>query len=780
MRTSWQSMRFSRKLIVALRADRDKRSRNLLGKSLILLSLTAVTVLAFLRGSVYETTVEEGDIWQRETLVAPFDFAIYKTEDSLRAEQDRVRFTTEPVFHGNSQAQVRMEENFEAAVWQLDEIFEAYRQWRLNQSRARMLRLGGQDTDVQDLEDQALRDSARYFELRDNALVRLADEEWIHLSEDYVRRNPDLPDTTRQFLDGRPLYEDILTRVFELATQLNANGVLSIPHDSVYTEEIIIRNVNASTYATVRKATRVGLNQAFDAIQQDLQEAFGPEILAIPTKFAQAIFVPSLEYQHGATVRRWQEARRSIAPTRGMVAEGTDIVREGQLITPAIRQVITSLQRERLGREGAQLQWGLIAGQAMLALSCFMIFFLYLFMARRSIFDDNAKVLLFALLFAGIIGLFALAIRIDPDQMYAVPVVTVSVLLTVIFDSRIGLLGTLALALVGGLLLGYNLEFTLATLTGGTLAVFSVRDVRNRGQFFLSAGFAFAGYAIALVASWLFLQGAISQLWAQLTMAGISSFLVIMAYPLLWVFERAFGVTTDLRLLELSDTNRPILKELALKAPGTFSHSLQVASLAEAAATAIGANGLLTRVGALYHDIGKMVKPGYFVENQRSGINPHESLEPRASAAIISSHVTEGLSIGRRERLPRAVLNFIPMHHGTTRIEYFFQKALRNRTNDDPVGEGDFRYPGPRPRTRETAILMLTDGVEAASRSLDDPTQEHLESIVDTIFDRRLTSGQLEDTPLTFRDLRQIRSTLLLHLSGIYHLRVKYPGQEKN
>ena len=762
-----------------MRADRGKRSRNLLAKSLILLSLTAITVTAFLHGSIYESTVEEGDIWQRETLVAPFDFAIYKSEDSLRAEQDRVRFTTEPVFQRNPQASVRMEENFEATLWQLDEIFETYRTWRLNQAQARMLRAGGEEADVQDLEELARQDSLRYFELRDNALVRLEEEEWLHLSEDYVRRNPDLPDTTRQFLAGRPQYEDILTRVFELASARNENGVLSIPQDSVYTEEIIIRNVNASTYATVRKSTRFGLNQAFDAIQNDLFEEFGAEIRAIPTKFAQAIFVPSLEYEYGATVRRWQEARRNIAPTRGMVAEGTDIVREGQLITPAIEQIITSLQRERLGREGPQLQWGQITGQAMLALSCFMIFFLYLFMARRRIFDDNAKVLMFALLFAGIIGLFGVAIRIDPDLMYAVPVVIVSVLLTVIFDSRIGLLGTLALALVGGLVLGYNLEYTLATLAGGTLAVFSVRDVRNRGQFFLSAGFAFAGYALALVASWLFLQGAISQLWSQLLMAGISSFLIIMAYPLLWVFERAFGVTTDLTLLELSDTNRPILKELALKAPGTFSHSLQVASLAEAAATAIGANGLLTRVGALYHDIGKMAKPEYFVENQRSGTNPHDSLEPGASAAIISSHVTEGVAIARRERLPLSVRNFIPMHHGTTRIEYFFQKARRDGASGDSPDEDAFRYPGPRPRSRETAILMLTDGVEAASRSLDEPTQEHLESLVDSIFSARLASGQLEDTPLTFRDLRQIRSTLLRHLSGIYHVRVKYPGQKK-
>ena len=772
-------MRILRRLVDALRADGGKTGRNLAAKAVILLSLTAITVLAFERRSVYESTVETGDTWQREMLVAPFDFAILKSDDTLRAEQDRVRFTTEPVFLLNSGAQARMEANYDAVVRQLDAIFEAYKEWRLNEARARMVIPGGVGLVAQNLYRRVREDSLRYVELRGNALVRLAEEEWDRLAEDYVRRTPDLPDTTRAFLEGRPLYEDILTDVFDLATELSANGVLSIPHDSVYTDEIIVRNTNTSTYATVGKGTRFGLNEVFDAVQEGLERSFGPGVGTIPVKFAQAILVPSLEYEHGATVRRWQEARRNISSTRGKVSEGDDIVREGQLITAAIKQVLVSLQRERLGRVGTQLQWTLLVGQALLALSAFVVFFLYLFMARRRIFDDNAKVLLFALMFAGIIGLFALAIRIDPNLMYAVPVVIVSVLLTVIFDSRIGLLGTLALALVGGLILGYNLPYALATLLSGTFAVFSVRDVRNRGQFFFSAGFAFAGYATVIAGSWLFLQGAVSQLWIHLLMVGISSFLVIMAYPLLWIFERSFGIATDLRLLELSDTNRPIFKELALRAPGTFSHSLQVANLAEAAAATIGANALLARVGALYHDIGKMVKPEYFVENQRFSQSAHDDLEPATSAKIIAGHVTEGLETGRRDGLPRSVLHFIPMHHGTTRIEYFFQKAVRHRREGDPpVEDKAFRYPGPRPRTRETGILMLTDGVEAASRSLDEPTQDHLESLVDSIFKARLEDGQLEETPLTFRDLGRIRTTLLAHLAGIYHGRIKYPDQE--
>ncbi len=215
---------------------------------------------------------------------------------------------------------------------------------------------------------------------------------------------------------------------------------------------------------------------------------------------------------------------------------------------------------------------------------------------------------------------------------------------------------------------------------------------------------------------------------------------------------------------------------MSLRAPGTFNHSLQVANLAEVAAASIGANALMTRVGALYHDIGKMLKPEYFVENQRPGLNPHDQLKPRMSALIIASHVKEGLEMGRQHKIPRLVLDFIPMHHGTTRIEFFYRKALDEQAEESsPILESEFRYPGPRPNTKETGILMLADGVEAASRSLSDPTHKRLESLIEMIFNQRIEDGQLDDTHLTFRDLKQIKETFLSLLLGIYHIRVKYP-----
>ncbi|MDX1546268.1 MAG: HDIG domain-containing protein [Rhodothermales bacterium] len=746
---------------------RAERRRNLLFKAGLFLGLTVLTVAAFPRGQLYRYTIEVGEVWQRETLEAPFDFAIYKTPEELDEERREVRFSTPPIFEEIPDAQERMSANRDTLRQQLDALFGAYAAYRLNSSRGRL--------------DEAREDSLRYVELRRNARVKLTNEQWSRLAQDVAARDPDLQSTTRTPPGGTPLYEALIRDAWEFSTQFINMGVMEIARDSIGTDEIIVRDERAHTERAIQKDNVYGLNEVFLSVQDYFRSQFDgqPELVNMLNAFVRAIFVPSLELQRAMTLQAWQEAESRISPTRGKIARGEEIVREGQRITEEIRRKLISLETAQVERGGTRLYWRRTLGEGLLAMATFVIFFLYLFMVRRTIFDDNRRILLMTLLFAGVIGLFALAIRVPEVGMYTVPVAIVSVLLTVIFDSRVGLFGTLTLALIGGLLLGYDFEFTFATLFGGTLGVFSVRDIKNRGQFFLSAVLVFLGYAVVMGATWLFLERDVSTLGKDLLLVLINSFLVILAYGLLWVLERAFDVTTDLTLLELSDTNRPLLKELSLRAPGTFNHALQVANLAEAAAAAIGANALLTRVGALYHDIGKMLKPEYFVENQRPGLNPHDQLKPRMSALIIASHVKEGLEMGRQYALPQRVLDFIPMHHGTTRIEYFYRKALEEHGSDDPpILESEFRYPGPRPSSKETGILMLADGVEAASRSLSEPTHKRLDALIDMIIKARIEDGQLDDTDLTFRDLRQIKETFLALLLGIYHIRVKYPGQE--
>jgi hypothetical protein len=753
---------------------------NAIVKGVILLLLVGATVAAFPRGEVYEYTVQVGDTWRQPTLVAPFTFPIYKDAERVAQEREAARENTRPIFQEVPDAAQRMAANRDTLRRQIDRTLEAYAAMRYHQSR--------------DQAERAQEDSLRYLKLRRSALVTLPPGQWRDLGESYVEQQAGLSSTARGRVtqrqgtadradtEGPRVDEALLEAAFEVGANLLEVGVMSRARDSVSTEEIIVRNEEERTLRTVSKDNLYGLNEAYEAAQEQMRERFAdrPELANIGVAFFRAIFQPSLRYMRVETMQKRQQNAQSISEIVGGVEQGQKIVSKGEQVTDNIKRMLTSLERERNQRASQSRLWAQIPGQLLFTVLCYLIFYLYVFFLRREIFDNNRYMLLIALLFGLIVGAYAYIVRVPWISLYAVPVAITSVLFTIIFDTRVALMGTLALASLGGAMVGLDLEYTLATYFAGTLGVFSVRDIKNRGQFFVSPVVIFIGYVAVLSASFLYLGSPTEQFWNEVKFAAIGASLATTSYVFLWVFERGFDITTDLTLLELSDTNNKLLKELSLRAPGSFNHSLQVANLAEAAADRIGANALLTRVGALYHDIGKMTKPEYFVENQRAGNNPHDRLKPRMSALIIASHVKEGLERGKKENLPERVLEFIPTHHGTARIEYFYQKAVgENEEDDPPVLESEFRYPGPRPHTKETGILMLADSVEAASRSLEEPTHKRLKSIVDLIFQERIDDGQLDNTDLTFRDLSRIKDTFLSMLMGIYHVRIKYPEQQE-
>ena len=747
----------------------------------IFLSLLLIALLAFPSGEVYEYTTQVGEAWRQPTLVAPFNFPVQKDPEALAAEQREVRRTTPPYFQEVPNAQQQVAASRDTVQQQIDAALAAY-------ASALRDRRDGEQV-------EAAEDSLRYAELRRSSRLRqFSSRQWDALARDYAARaglladtvlaDTVLADTAGARSPARRLDRTLLDQAQAFSEQLLATGALDVPLDSVRADEIIIRNEAERSDRLRAREKLYGLNEAYAAARDYFNRQYPdqPETAQLGYAFFQALFQPSLQYLRAETEQEWARKASRIAPTRGAVQEGEVVVRKGDRVDAETKRKITSLERAKAERSGGALMWRQILGELLLVFAVFLVFFLHLFFMRPDLFDDNRAVLLIALLFAAILGLFAIVIRVPSVGLYVVPVAIASVQLTIIFDSRVGLFGTLTLAVLGGLLLGMNLEYTFATFFAGVLGVFSVRDIKNRGQYFLSGGLVLAGYAFVLTASWLFLGTTTSdRLVSNLGLVAINSVFVVMAYPLLWVFERAFDVTTDLALLELSDMNRKLLKELSLRAAGSFNHSLQVANLAEAAADSIGADTLLTRVGALYHDIGKMLKPEYFVENQRAGENPHDRLKPRMSALIIASHVKEGLEMGRQHGLPQRVLDFIPMHHGTTRIEYFYRRAVEQNGPEDPeVLESEFRYPGPRPNSRETGILMLADSVEAASRSLEDPSHKRLDTLIDGIFRARSEDGQLDDSGLTFRDLSQMRQTFLSMLMGVYHVRVKYPDQDED
>jgi putative nucleotidyltransferase with HDIG domain len=751
--------------------EEEARRRAWAVKITIFVVLALLTLAAFPGSNFYDYTVQVGDQWRQETLEAPFGFAIYKHPDSLKAERRAVRNRTPPYFREVQNAKAQLRTNRDTVAQQFDRLFNTYKAYLFNKRRGNQA--------------EARRDSQRFARLRRYVRPKLSPEQWQGLRASYRARLPGgAEQTSRETPTGPRLDDEVLQAAYSVGAQLQNVGVLNVPLDSVRTEKLIVRNEQAGTERTERKEYVYGLNEVNNYAREKFQNRFenAANRVDLAMAFFRAIFQPSLQYMRGTTVNNWQDRMERISPTRGKVAEGNVIVRKGQLMTRSIKRKLASLEQAKSERGMQNLFWQRRLGQFLLILATFLTFFLYLYLMRRPIFRDNALVFLIALLFAVIIGLFALALRMPTVAMYAVPVAIASLILAVMFDARVGLWGTLTLALIGGQLLGYDFEFFFATFFAGVLGILSVRDIKNRGRVFFSAVPVFIGYLIVLTATWLFLGTPTAQYTTDLLMTGINAVLVIMGvYPLIWMFERVFGRTTDLTLLELSDTNRPLLKELSIRAPGTFNHSLQVANLAEAAADAIGADALQVRVGALYHDIGKMLKPEYFAENQRQDHNPHEQLKPRMSALIIASHVKEGLEIGRQYNLPRRVLDFIPTHHGTSRIEFFYQKALEGRTgNASDVLESEFRYPGPRPFNKETGIMMLADSVEAASRSLDDPTRKRLRNLIDSIAETYIDDGQLDRTNLTFEDIDTIKETFLSLLTGIYHVRVKYPDQDED
>jgi len=337
------------------------------------------------------------------------------------------------------------------------------------------------------------------------------------------------------------------------------------------------------------------------------------------------------------------------------------------------------------------------------------------------------------------------------------------------------------LTLLAGIILSNNIPFIVANLFVSSLAIYSVRRLRSRSQILLSIVAVSFGYVAVIAVFEMIKFSNWESVMEHMIFAVANGFLSpLLAYGFLFLIERIFKITTNLTLLELLDFNNKALSNLAMKAPGTFKHSIDVGNLAQAAAEAVGANSLLIRVGAYYHDIGKAEKPEYFIENQLRGTNKHEKLSPRLSAKVIIAHVKDGIRLANEYKLPSVITDFIPMHHGTSRVEYFYQQALdQAKENDAEINEADYCYPGPAPNTKETGILMIAEALEAASRSVKNPTQQRIETLVDSIIESRVKSGQLINCPLTFRDLETIKSAMMPVILGSLHERIEYPGQRK-
>ncbi|AOM78862.1 HD family phosphohydrolase [Pedobacter steynii] len=484
---------------------------------------------------------------------------------------------------------------------------------------------------------------------------------------------------------------------------------------------------------------------------------------------------PNITFDEKLTTIVQNNTVSSLSTTRGMVQKGELIIAKDNVVDDEIYQKLLSF------KEAYEAQTKTIGdsklvyfGQILLVgfIVSLLMFFLKLF--RKDIFADNRQLSLLLLVITTMLLCLTWAIKLNLPSIYYIPFCIVPIIIRILFDTRLALYLHLLVILIAGFFVPNSFEFVFYQITSGMVAIYSIRNLIKREQLLLSALFILSAYFVSFVGIGLLREGSFSQIeWINFVPFIISVLLSLLAYPLIYAFERLFGITSDVALIELTNTNNKLLRELAFKAPGTFQHSLQVANLAEAAIFKIGGNSLLVRAGALYHDIGKIENPQYFIENQNTALSPHDKLPYEQSAQIIIKHVHKGIEITRRHQLPESVIDFIRTHHGNTRVDYFYQSFLKN-SPEKFVDENIFRYPGPIPFSKETGVLMLADSVEAASRSLKNPDAQSINDIVERIINYKLEQNQLDNCDITLKDLETIKLIFKTMLMSIYHVRIDY------
>ena len=471
-----------------------------------------------------------------------------------------------------------------------------------------------------------------------------------------------------------------------------------------------------------------------------------------------------------------KEDLSKISPTIGMIQEGERVVAKGELLNDERFKMVESLKIEYESQLGETSQFSLILlGQVILVSLMILSLAMFLVSFRAEIIRSDTKIIFLLLLIVLFVFAAKMAIDIENVNLYLVPFCILPLVIRTFFDIRVALFTFLVAVLIVGFIAPNPYEFIIIQMIAGIITLFSIISLRNRSQLFLSSFLVFIIYSFVYIGIGLIQEGSFeSTNWRFLGWFFGSAMLTLFTYPLIYIFEKIFGFVSDVTLMELADTNSKLLRKLNLKAPGTFQHSLQVSNLAEEAIREIGGNSLLVRTGALYHDIGKMNTPNYFIENQNSDYNPHEELAPEESATIIIDHVIRGIELARRYKLPDTIIDFIRTHHGTTKAQYFFRK-YKEENPDVDFDESIFQYPGPIPYSKETAVLMMADSVEAASRSLPKYDGESIEKLVDGIIDAQIKGGQFAVASITFKDINQIKKMFKKKLMSIYHVRVEYP-----
>ena len=484
---------------------------------------------------------------------------------------------------------------------------------------------------------------------------------------------------------------------------------------------------------------------------------------------------PNLVYDNKLTSRLEKEVIEGLSTTRGMVQKGEVIISKGSVVSEEVYQKLQSFKKafEDNARVNGDRRLVLL-GQFLLVSIAISLLMVFLYLFRKDIYNDNRLLSLILLVITAMLFTLSMAIKLQLPNLYFIPYCIVPLMIRILFDTRLALNIHLLVVLIAGFFVPNSFEFAYYEITAGMVAIYSIKNIIRREQFLISALIITAAYFLSFLGISFIREGTIKSIdWTDFLPFVVSVLLTLLAYPLIYIFEKMFAITSDITLIELANTNAPLLREMAFTAPGTFQHSLQVANLAENAIYSIGGNALLVRAGALYHDIGKLENPLFFIENQSSGFNPHDKLPYQESAQIIIRHVSKGIEMAQKANLPEVVVNFIKTHHGDTRVDYFYQSFLKNFP-EKFIDENTFRYPGPIPFSKEAGVLMLADSVEAASRSLKEPDEQSISMLVDRIVKYKLDQNQLKDSNITLKDIETIKAIFKRMLMSIYHVRIDY------
>ncbi|MCP4443097.1 MAG: HDIG domain-containing protein [Aureispira sp.] len=679
--------------------------------------------LFFPSNTLFNYEFEQGKRWKYDDLAAPFDFPIKKSEGQLLAERELIAKDFTPYYRWNKDIQVQQKKKFVAGFSTQFQLISA---------------------------------------------------------QDSLSKKPDSAfyvNTALGIIDY--LYKEQIIEVAALHQAKGDEFVFELLDASVDLGEHSLDDV-----LTAKEASQI-LVDTFTLSPTDPYSKLTFDLLK------EVISVPNIYFDDLITEKNKQNTLNNLSPFRGMVKTGDLVVMRDQLIDSTTQAKLFSYE-EKYNTEINEQKNGFLIYLGYLALTIALIAIFGIFMQfySKPVYENVRHLSLILMMIAGYAYLSNVVDGIHLFNQYLIPFCIIPIVIQNFFSAQLALFTHIVIILLTSMLLSLDYQFILIQIIVGMVAIITKLKTRYLSDFFISLLYIGLAYTACFISLELIHTGAIFPIvsetgkvivegvrWEMLGWIGLNVFLTMLSYPLIPLLERMFGLTSEITLVEWADLNNPLLKELSMKAPGTLQHSLQVANLSEAAAEEVGANSLLVKVAALYHDIGKMENPEYFIENQNQH-NPHEQLSYLESAKMILSHVTEGIKMAKKYRLPNVIVDFIRSHHGTTRVEYFYRKH-KAENPDIEVDPMDFTYPGPRPQNKEEAIMMIADSLEAASKSLKNPSAEDIDNLVENIIKGKIAMHQFDDTNLSFQDLEKVKMVLKKLLKSINHVRIEYPGENK-